>query len=286
MRERILEIEKALDEFSKKKDNPQSEIYEAARYSLLAGGKRLRPILLLEMYKACGGVGEIPIEFACAIEMIHTYSLIHDDLPSMDNDDYRRGRLTNHKVFGEDMAILAGDALLNCAFETALTCKKDPKLVLKALSYMADCAGWNGMIGGQTVDIKNEGKEITLDDLRYIHALKTGALIRAACVSGAILSGASAEYINAAEIYAKNLGVAFQIQDDILDVTGTEAELGKPVGSDEKNNKATYVTLLGLEKAKVYSERYTKDAIDALEIFGDRADFLRDLTIKLTTRKN
>ena len=286
MKDRILKVEEALEAFAQKKANPQSDIYEAARYSLLAGGKRLRPILLLEMYKACGGTGELPMSFACAIEMIHTYSLIHDDLPCMDNDDYRRGRLTNHKVFGEDMAVLAGDALLNFAFETALTCDKEPALVLKALSYMADCSGWNGMIGGQTVDIKNEGKEMTLDELQYIHSLKTGALIKAACVLGAILAGASDDKILAATRYAENLGIAFQIQDDILDVTGTAEELGKPIGSDAKNSKTTYITLLGLQKAKEFSEKYTKAAIEALDIFGDGADFLRDLTVKLTNRKN
>lgn len=286
MKERILKIDNALYEYAKVIDNPQKEIYEAAGYSLFAGGKRLRPILLLEMYKACGGEDELAMPFACAIEMIHTYSLIHDDLPAMDNDDFRRGRPTNHKVFGEDMAILAGDALLNGAFETALSCKLSADRVLRALAFMADCSGWNGMIGGQTVDIKNEGRDISLDELRYIHSLKTGALIKAACVSGAILAGADEAKLRCAEKYAENLGIAFQIQDDILDVTGNEEELGKPIGSDEKNNKTTYITLLGLDVAKEYSKKYTDEAIESLDIFGERADFLRELTLKLVERKN
>lgn len=288
LKKRIKEIDNALDELLTKEKNPQGKIYEAAKYSLFAGGKRLRPMLLLECYKMCGGDDiKSVMPLACSMEMIHTYSLIHDDLPAMDNDDYRRGKPTNHKVYGEDIAILAGDALLNYAFETALSADGiDAELKLRAISFMAKSSGWDGMIGGQVVDLESEGKKISLEELRYIHSLKTGALIEASCTMGAILAGADEATISKVRSYAKNLGIAFQIQDDILDVIADEKELGKPVGSDAKNEKSTYVTICGLDKAKEYSKEYTAAAIDDLKCFGDNSKFLRDLTEYLLDRKS
>lgn len=287
MKEKIEYIEAGLKKFTEKNENPQNTIYEACRYSLDAGGKRLRPMLLIECYKMCGGDNEdLVLPFACAMEMIHTYSLIHDDLPAMDNDDLRRGKATNHKVYGEAMAILAGDALLNLAFETAISAKgilSDRKI--KAIEIMSESSGWDGMIGGQVVDIESEGKKITLDELRYIHKLKTGALIKAACMMGAVLAGVDDKTLGLIEKYAENLGIAFQIQDDILDVTANEEELGKPVGSDEKNEKSTYVTLCGLEKAKEYVKEYTDKALECIEGFGKKAEFLVKLTEFLLNRK-
>lgn len=288
LKKRIKEIDNALERFLTKEKNSQDKIYEAAKYSLFAGGKRLRPMLMLECYKMCGGNDEKSVmPFACGMEMIHTYSLIHDDLPAMDNDDYRRGKPTNHKVFGEAMAILAGDALLNYAFETALSAKRvDDTLKLRAISEMANSSGWDGMIGGQVVDLESEGKKISLDELRYIHRLKTGALIKASCKIGAILAGADSDTISRVERYAENLGIAFQIQDDILDVIADETELGKPVGSDEKNEKSTYVTICGLDKAREYSKEYTDKSLDELEAFGEKNEFLKKLTQYLLNRKS
>ncbi len=287
LEKRIKLIEKALYSCVDKEKNPQSVIYEACAYSLSAGGKRLRPMLLLECFKMCGGENEEAIlPFACAIEMIHTYSLIHDDLPAMDNDDLRRGKPTNHKVYGEATAILAGDALLNFAFETALSAKNiDAEKKLTAISQMASSSGWDGMIGGQIVDLASEGKKISLEALQYIHKLKTGALIKASCVMGAILAGANEKKLKMVESYAENLGIAFQIQDDILDVTANEEELGKPIGSDEKNEKSTYVTLCGLEKAREYAKEYTNKALEDLSFFGESAEFLKKLTKFLLQRK-
>lgn len=288
LRERIKEIDAVLEAFLEKEKNPQEKIYEAVKYSLFAGGKRLRPMLLTECYKMCGGDDMASVmPFACAMEMIHTYSLIHDDLPAMDNDDYRRGKPTNHKVFGEAMAILAGDALLNYAFETALSAKSaDDSLKLRAISVMAKSSGWDGMIGGQVVDLESEGKKISFEDLRYIHRLKTGALIKASCIMGAILAGADEDVVSRVEKYSENLGIAFQVQDDILDVIADEKELGKPVGSDEKNEKSTYVTICGIDKAKEYSKEYTHLALEELEFFGEKGEFLKDLTKYLLDRKS
>lgn len=278
-------IEDALNQYLPEKNNPQSIIYDSMRYSLLAGGKRLRPVLMLETGKMCGGNLSDLIPFACAIEMIHTYSLIHDDLPAMDNDDLRRGMPTNHIKFGESIAILAGDALLNKAFEiVSATNTQNPSLTLRAISILAKSAGTEGMIGGQVVDLESENKMIDSDLLKYLHSLKTGAIIRSSCVIGAVLSGASDEQAKAADDFALNLGIAFQIQDDILDVTGSEKSLGKPIGSDKENNKNTYVTLFGLDKARTLSEKYSKKAIDALNIFGDKAGFLKDMTLYLLNR--
>lgn len=277
--------ESALSKYMKVTDNPQKKIYEAQEYSLMAGGKRLRPVIMMMTAKMCGKSPELVIPFAVAIEMIHTYSLIHDDLPAMDNDDLRRGKPTNHKVFGEAMAILAGDALLTKAFEVASGfCDETvPKeRVLRAISILAKASGDNGMIGGQVVDIESRNEDADL--LKYLHSLKTGALIRASGVIGAVLAGATEEEIKAVESFCDNLGIAFQIQDDILDVTGTEEELGKPIGSDAENEKSTYVTLFGIEKAEKLAEEYTKKAIESLNIFEEKVE-LTALAQKLMGRK-
>lgn len=278
-------VDSALRECVKIKDNPQKKIYEAMGYSLFAGGKRLRPVIMMMTAKMLGKEPEIVLPFACAIEMIHTYSLIHDDLPAMDNDDLRRGKPTNHKVYGEATAILAGDALLTLAFETAISCDFEgvcKKSVIRAAAELAKAAGADGMIGGQIVDIDSHDEDEEL--LKYLHSLKTGALIRASGVIGAILSGADGEQIDAIDGFCKNLGIAFQIQDDILDVEGNEADLGKPIGSDAENNKSTYVTLFGIEKARSLSEEYTRKAIRCLNIFENSGE-LCALAEKLIRRK-
>lgn len=268
-------IDAALKKYLTVKDNPQSIIYEAMNYSVFAGGKRLRPVLMTETCRMCGGAIDEALPFACAMEMIHTYSLIHDDLPAMDNDDLRRGMPTSHIKFGEANAILAGDALLNKAFETALSYDgKNHERALRAVKMLAESSGTEGMIGGQIVDIASENKTVTAEELKYIHLLKTGAIIRSACTIGAVMAGAGEKEIAAADEYAKNLGTAFQICDDVLDVTSTSDELGKPIGSDAENKKNTYVTLFGLEKSKEFIHQYTDKAIAALDIFGERADFL------------
>ncbi|MCI5604738.1 MAG: polyprenyl synthetase family protein [Clostridia bacterium] len=284
LKDRIKIIDNALEKFLPEKDNSQSVIYRAMRYSVFAGGKRLRPILMTEVCRMCGGILDDVMPFACAMEMIHTYSLIHDDLPAMDNDDMRRGMPTNHIKFGEATAILAGDALLNKAFETVSEYGKDVPNAMRAISILALSSGTEGMIGGQVVDIESEGKDIDIDKLRYIHLLKTGAIIRSSCVVGAVVAGADDDEIKAVDEFASNLGVAFQIRDDILDVTGNAQELGKPIGSDEKSGKNTYVKLLGLEKSEELVEKYSKKAIDALCIFGERAEFLKRLTDYLINR--
>ncbi len=291
MKERLKEqidfIDRYLDKYLAEKENPQNIIYKAMRYSVFAGGKRLRPILMLNVCKMCGGDVNEVIPFACALEMIHTYSLIHDDLPAMDNDDLRRGMPTSHIKFGEATAILAGDALLNRAFEVVSEYDGDNvKRAMKAINMLAASSGTEGMIGGQIVDMESEGKEITLDELRYLHLNKTGAIIRSACTIGALMGGGSEDEIEAVDEFAKNLGVAFQIQDDILDVTGSEEELGKPIGSDAEENKNTYVRLVGLEKSRELSEEYSENAKKALDIFGERAQFLKELTDYLINRKN
>lgn len=286
LKERIDIIDKSLSKYIPEKDNPQSDIYKAMRYSLFAGGKRLRPILMWEVCKMCGGKWETVEPFACAMEMIHTYSLIHDDLPAMDNDDLRRGMPTCHIKYGEALAILAGDALLNKAFEVITSHQySNPAAVLKALNVLALSSGTEGMIGGQVVDIDSENKNISLSELKYIHLLKTGAIIRSSCIIGAILANASESEIKSIDEFAKNLGIAFQIRDDILDVTGTAAELGKPIGSDEKANKNTYVTMCGLKESKKLVEEYSEKAKSSLKQFGVKSDFLIELTNYLTDRK-
>ena len=285
IKERISVIDNALRSYVHKKNNAQSIIYEAMEYSLFAGGKRLRPILMTEMCRVCGGDTAEVMPFACAMEMIHTYSLIHDDLPAMDNDDLRRGMPTNHIKFGEATAILSGDALLNLAFETVTDYKgSNPAIALRAAHMLAASSGADGMIGGQIIDLESEGKEISIDTLKNLHILKTGAIIRSACTIGALIGGASDDEMRAADEFAVNLGTAFQIRDDILDVIGDEAELGKPIGSDAEQNKNTYVSILGLERSEQLVGEYSAKAKTALNIFGDRAEFLKELTDYLTDR--
>lgn len=264
-----------------------SKVDDAMAYSLLAGGKRIRPVLLMATAEALGVKGYNYLPVACGLEMIHTYSLIHDDLPCMDDDDYRRGRLTNHKVFGEAMAVLAGDGLLTLAFEVMLEQKNvDARVLVETVREMAMCAGNFGMVGGQGLDLENEGKTISAEELRKMHAGKTGALFIAAVRGGAHLAGANEQELLALTKFADLLGLAFQITDDILDVEGTAEDLGKPVGSDEKNNKSTYVSLYGLEAAKALAEKTIAEALECLEMFGENAEALREITRLMCSRKN
>lgn len=267
---------------------PESIIYEAARYSLLAGGKRLRPVLALATAELLGMEVERILPYACAIEMIHTYSLIHDDLPAMDNDDYRRGRLTSHKVYGEAVAILAGDALLNTAFTWMLKAAENTSgsllPALKTIGSISEAAGIEGMIAGQVVDMLGEGKEISLEQLVYMHQRKTGALIKAPVKAAAILCEASPEAQLCLEGYSEKLGLAFQIKDDILDFEGDFEKLGKMTGRDVMNQKSTYVTILGLEESRILLDRTSREAVEKLEMFGDAAWFLRELAHYLLHR--
>lgn len=282
-------IEKTLAKYVEICPLPQRRVYDAMRYSLLAGGKRLRPVIMLYSCEMCGGKTSDAMPFACAMEMIHTYSLIHDDLPAMDNDDLRRGLPTNHIKFDEATAILAGDALLNMAFEITSS-YKNPNIaaenILKAISLLASSAGAKGMIGGQMIDIESEHKQLTLEELTHLHSLKTGAIIRSSGTCGAVLAGASNEQIKAIDDFCLNLGIAFQIQDDILDVVGDEKTLGKKIGSDKQNHKNTYVSLTSLNQAEKLSEEYTKKAKSALDLFEDNAKPLLWLADMLMTRKN
>lgn len=259
---------------------------DAMAYSLSNGGKRIRPVLTLEFCRVCGGDYKTAIPFAIALEMIHTYSLIHDDLPCMDNDDMRRGKPSSHKVYGEANALLAGDGLLTLAFETALSADFDAEKKSKAALELAKAAGVSGMIGGQVMDLANEQKTASLDEIILTEKLKTGALIKVAAAMGCIAAGATEEQINAAQTYCENIGLAFQIVDDILDVTGDETMLGKPIGSDSGNGKSTFVSLLGLEKSAGYARELTASAKSALNIFGDEGEFLSELADKLSERKN
>ncbi len=277
-------IEKYLaDYFTQLEEEPQKQLFEAMKYSLLAGGKRIRPILTFEFCRLSGGTWETAAPFAGAIEMIHTYSLIHDDLPCMDNDDYRRGRLTNHKVYGETMAILAGDALLTDAFGLAASAKL-PRVgdMGLAIQVLANNAGSLGMVGGQVLDTMSEQRECTEQEVLDIQSRKTGALINAACVLGAIAGGASQPQIEAAAGFAACLGLAFQIRDDMLDVIGSAGELGKATGMDGQKN--TFVRLYGLEKCEELVQKYTQEAIWHLDQFSDTADLIA-LAESLTTRK-
>ncbi len=287
--EKTVQIEEILKSYLPEKSGYQLDIMEAMEYSLMAGGKRLRPMLMQETYRLFGGEGNLIEPFMAAIEMIHTYSLVHDDLPAMDNDEYRRGRETTHIVYGEAMAILAGDALLNYAFETA--CRAfdmegaDGRLVGKALKILSGKAGIYGMVGGQVVDVESEGQQITGEKLDFIYRLKTGALIESSMMIGAVLSGASQDQIQAMESIAGKVGMAFQIQDDILDVEGSREELGKPVHSDEKNKKFTYVTWKGLEDAKKEVERLSMEAMEELRAFHSKDPYLEMLLESLIHRK-
>jgi geranylgeranyl diphosphate synthase type II len=264
-----------------------SNVDDAMKYSLLAGGKRLRPILLMATADALGANGYDYLPAACALEMIHTYSLIHDDLPCMDNDDYRRGRLTNHKVFGEAMALLAGDGLLTLAFEVMSEQRNvKPSTLVEVIHETAMCAGNFGMVGGQALDLEAEGKKISAKELKTLHEGKTGAMFIAAIRGGAHLAGATDEQLLALTHFAELIGLAFQIEDDILDVTGTQEELGKPIGSDDKNEKSTYVTLYGLDKAREMSEQTTQEALQCLDMFGEKAEALRELAKMMCHRRN
>ena len=287
--DRKKEVEQIVTSFLPKEEGYQKTVLEAMNYSVSAGGKRLRPMLMLETYRMFGGTSKVIEPFMAAIEMIHTYSLIHDDLPAMDNDEYRRGRKTTHVVYGEAMAILAGDALLNYAFETAASAfvlDEGNPAIGKAFMILASKAGVYGMIGGQVVDVESEGKEIDADTLKFIHIHKTSALLESAMLIGAVLAGASEQQQRTVELAARELGLAFQIRDDILDVTGNTDELGKPVGSDEKNHKNTYVALEGLEKSKEDVKRYSESAIDRLKSLPARNEFLYELIEELIDRRS
>ena len=284
-RRKIDIVDEALDFYTKPIDNEQSEIYNAMRYSLLSGGKRIRPVMVLACEELFSNETK-SIPFACALEMIHTYSLIHDDLPCMDNDDLRRGKPTNHIVYGEATAVLAGDALLTNAFSVMLkNSKLTPQQTIDAALVLSDAAGTEGMIGGQVIDMASEGKQIDEKTLRTMHLCKTGALIIAAVKLGAIAGGALSEDISRLEDFARNLGVAFQIKDDILDVEGNEALLGKKTGMDRENQKTTFVTLYGLEKSKELLNEYTEKAKKALAFYGEKAEFLLNLSDYLLKRE-
>jgi len=287
LEEKINTINQYLDKFVGVSQQYQETIFEAMRYSLFAGGKRLRPILMIGAYEAFDGKDtEQIMPFACAMEMIHTYSLIHDDLPAMDNDDYRRGKPTNHKVFGEGMAVLAGDALLNTAFEVMINgCTGNELTGIKAMKVIAQAAGVNGMIGGQVVDLESEHKQISPEILDYIHENKTAKLIQASLQAGAIVAQADEAKINLMKKAGYRLGVAFQIQDDILDVIGDIKELGKPIKSDIKNEKSTFVNMYGLEKSKQIVKKYSKEACDIFETLGKKGEFLNQLSQHLIDRR-
>ncbi len=287
--ENISYVEDVLKNYLPKNPSFQKTIYDAMEYSVMAGGKRLRPMMMYQAYKMFGGGDKELIEpFMAAIEMIHTYSLVHDDLPAMDNDTYRRGRKTTHVVYGEDMGILAGDALLNFAYETAIkgaSAVKAAKNAINALAILSKKAGIMGMVGGQVVDVELTGKKLDEERLDFIFKLKTGALLEASLMVGAALAGADEKYIELMEQAGLNIGMAFQIQDDILDVTSTTEELGKPVHSDEKNDKTTYVSLYGLEKSHDDVEKYSKKALSIMEELPYENQFLCTLIEKLINRR-
>lgn len=270
-------------------DFGESVVHEAMGYSLSIGGKRIRPVLVLEFCRVCGGNIEDALSLAAALEMIHTYSLIHDDLPCMDNDDMRRGMPSCHVKYGYEYALLAGDGLLTAAFGVIADsdfAKKKPALAIKAVSLLSELAGANGMIGGQVIDLKNENRSADLKTLQKMDELKTGALIKCAALLGCIAAGANEEKTSAAVTYASKIGQAFQIVDDILDVVGDEKNLGKPIGSDKESGKSTYYTLLGLEEAQEYADTLTDEAVSALSVFGKESEFLKELAYMLARRKN
>ena len=283
LQQKLEHINNVLEKFLPAEEGQQRIIFEAMNYSVRAGGKRLRPMLMEETYHMFGGSSAVIEPFMAAIEMIHTYSLVHDDLPAMDNDEYRRGKKTTHAVYGEAMGILAGDALLNMAYETAAKAfdmEVADARVARAFTVLAKKAGVYGMVGGQVVDVESEKSDdcpITREKLDFIYRLKTGALIESSMMIGAILAGASSDEVSRVEQIAAKLGLAFQIQDDVLDVTSTLEVLGKPVGSDEKNNKATYVTFEGLDKAVSDVERISKEAEEQLDDLGYDDAFLKEL---------
>lgn len=285
---RLAEITGILESYLPKEEGFQKTVLEAMNYSMRAGGKRLRPMLMQETYRLFGGESRVIGPFMAAMEMIHTHSLIHDDLPALDNDEYRRGRKTTHVVYGEAMAILAGDALLNYAYETAVRAfdlEPGNPAVGKALAVLTKKTGVYGMLGGQCVDVEAAGRNMTREKLDFIYRLKTSALIEGSMMVGAILAGASDEEVSVIEQAAADIGLAFQIQDDILDVTSTTEELGKPVLSDEKNEKTTYVTIEGIEKAKEDVKEISKRAVGTLQSLGRKNDFLEELLVQLIDRK-
>lgn len=268
----------------------EQTLIDSMEYSLMCGGKRIRPLLTLLFCELCGEDAKKALPFACAVEMIHTYSLIHDDMPCMDDDDYRRGKPSNHKVYGEDIATLSGDALQSLAFEIMTSDEVSnsisPKNALKAANTLAKYCGVLGMVGGQVIDIQNEGKRADINILQEMDEKKTAALIKASCEMGCIVAGADEKKINAATQYAHSIGIAFQIVDDILDVTSTSEELGKPVGSDSENEKSTYVSLLGIDKCRELVKELTDSAIEALSMFDNDTKALTDLAFSLANRNN
>jgi len=282
-------IEASLKNYFPEPQGPAADVIKAMNYSLFAGGKRLRPILCMAGAEAVGGDEKDVIPVACALELIHTYSLIHDDLPVMDNDDMRRGKPTSHKVFGEAVAVLAGDGLLTEAFhlmtETVLTDRLDSLTLLNVMGMIATAAGYGGMVGGQVVDIQMEGKEVDADIVEFIHRRKTGALITASVRAGAFLGGGNEHQVNAITSYGKNIGLAFQISDDILDVEGDSRRMGKNVGGDARKKKITYPAVLGLGRSKEIQEKTIKEAIESLEPFDQKADPLRHIAQYIIERK-
>ena len=286
--QKLLEYKQFIEEYLREfygqfADEPQKKLFEAMQYSLFAGGKRLRPVFAFEFCRMCGCDWKQAAPFAAAVEMIHTYSLIHDDLPCMDNDDFRRGRPTNHKVYGEALAVLAGDALLTDAFAVASTVKLEKvENMAFAIGVLSECAGSLGMVGGQVLDIMSEQRELIEQEVLDIQSRKTGALINAACVLGVVAAGGSEVQIEAAARFAAGLGLAFQIRDDMLDVIGTKEEMGKGVGTDATKN--TFVRLYGLEKCEALVQKYTRIAIDSLSAFEDNA-YLTELASSLTQRR-
>lgn len=291
LKNRTKEIEAVLKSFLPEEKGFAKTMAQAMNYSVLAGGKRLRPMLILETCRMFGGREELAYPFMAAMELIHTHSLVHDDLPALDNDDYRRGRLTTHKVYGEAMGVLSGVSLLNYAYEVMFTAFDKAKntgeqaKVIQALKVMAHKTGIYGMLGGQSVDVENDGKPVTKEMLDYIYENKTSALIEGSMMTGAILGWASQEEVNAVEKAARNIGLAFQIQDDILDVTSTAEELGKPIHSDEKNHKTTYVTLMGIEAASQQVTELSEEAVKLLEGMNKKNEFLFTLVKELVGRR-
>ncbi len=291
LKEKIAIVDAALEKYLPKEEERPCSIHKAMRYSIFAGGKRVRPLLMLAACEAVGGEIENALPAACAMEMIHTYSLIHDDLPAMDDDDFRRGRPTNHKVFGEALAILAGDGLLTEAFrlisDPRFATSVNPASKLAVIHEMATCAGSFGMVGGQVVDMESEGKpDIDLPTVQYIHTHKTGALIKASVVAGALLGGADEKQLAAIRRYGEASGLAFQIADDILDIEGTTEEIGKDAGSDEARGKATYPAVMGIATAKQEAKAMMDEAMTALSVFGESAEPLREIARYIVERKN
>ena len=291
LKRRTEEAEHVIREYLPEESGFAKTMAEAMNYSMTAGGKRLRPILIRETYELFGGKDKLCEPFMAAMEMIHTHSLVHDDLPALDNDDYRRGRLTTHKVYGEAMGVLSGVALLNYAYEVMLTAfdlaedEKARARVINALKVMSHKTGLYGMLGGQSVDVENDGKPMSREMINYIYENKTSALIEGSMMAGAILGGASAEEVAVVEKAASGIGLAFQIQDDILDVTSTAEELGKPIHSDEKNHKTTYVTLMGIEKASQQVAELSEEAVKLLEGLNKKNEFLFTLVKELVGRR-